>query len=77
VSYKLRREVANGKVVNVSLGVTEVDAYLKFLRYRCRLNTWISYGYDLQIFLNFIEKAANSSNPGRYSCLYREPTGGV
>jgi integrase len=34
----------------------EVDDYLKFLRYRCRLNTWISYGYDLQIFLNFIEK---------------------
>jgi integrase/recombinase XerD len=56
VSYKLRREVADGKVVGVSLGTTEVDAYLKFLRYRCRLNTWISYGYDLQIFLNFIRK---------------------
>ncbi len=36
MSYKLRREVIDGKVVNVSLGVTEVDAYLKFLRYRCR-----------------------------------------
>lgn len=56
MSYKLRREVADGKVVGVSLGMTEVDAYLKFLRYRCRLNTWISYGYDLQIYLNFIRK---------------------
>jgi integrase len=63
VSYKLRREVADGKVVNVSLGVTEVDAYLKFLRYRCRLNTWISYGYDLQIFLNFIEKPLIAVTP--------------
>ena len=50
MSYKLRREVADGKVESVSLGMPEVDAYLKFLRYRCRLNTWISYGYDLQIF---------------------------
>jgi integrase len=50
-------------VVNVSLGVTEVDAYLKFLRYRCRLNTWISYGYDLQIFLNFIEKPLIAVTP--------------
>jgi len=63
VSYKLRREVVDGKVVNVSLGVTEVDAYLKFLRYRCRLNTWISYGYDLQIFLNFIEKPLIAVTP--------------
>lgn len=63
MSYKLRKEVVDGKVVNVSLGVTEVDAYLKFLRYRCRLNTWISYGYDLQIFLNFIEKPLTAVTP--------------
>ena len=63
MSYKLRKEVVDGKVVNVSLGVTEVDAYLKFLRYRCRLNTWISYGYDLQIFLNFIEKPLIAVTP--------------
>lgn len=56
MSYKLRREVGNGSVVSISLGVPEVDAYLKFLKHRCRLNTWISYGYDLQIFLNSIKK---------------------
>ncbi|MDO8716732.1 MAG: tyrosine-type recombinase/integrase [Dehalococcoidales bacterium] len=63
MSYKLRREVVDGKVVGVSLGMSEVDAYFKFLRYRCRLNTWISYGYDLQIFLNFIEKPIAAVTP--------------
>jgi hypothetical protein len=47
MSYKLIREIESGKVVKLLLGVTEVDAYLKFLKQRCRLNTWISYGYDL------------------------------
>ncbi len=63
MSYKLLREVENGSVVNVSLGVPEVDAYLKFLKYRCRLNTWISYGYDLQIFLNSIQKPLTNVTP--------------
>ena len=56
MTYKLHREVVEGRVTRLSLGVAEVDAYLKFLQYRCRPNTWISYGYDLQIFLNFIRK---------------------
>jgi len=56
MSYKLHRELVDGKVTRLSLGVAEVDAYLKFLQYRCRPNTWISYGCDLQIFLNFIRK---------------------
>jgi integrase/recombinase XerD len=56
MTYKLHREVVEGKATRLSLGVAEVDAYLKFLQYRCRPNTWISYGYDLQIFLNFIRK---------------------
>jgi len=56
MTYKLHREVVEGRVTRLSLGVAEVDAYLKFLHYRCRPNTWISYGYDLQIFLNFIKK---------------------
>ena len=54
--HKLALEFENGKVVKLSLGVTEADAYLKFLRYRCRPNSWISYGYDLQVFLNTITK---------------------
>jgi len=56
VSYKLIQEKENGKVIKLSLGVAEVDAYLKFLKQRCRPNTWISYGYDLQIFLNTLNK---------------------
>ncbi|MDP2731041.1 MAG: tyrosine-type recombinase/integrase [Dehalococcoidales bacterium] len=56
MTYKLHRELVDGKVMKLSLGVIEVDAYLKFLQYRCRPNTLISYGYDLQIFLNFIRK---------------------
>lgn len=56
MTCKLHRELADGKVTKLSLGVAEVDDYLKFLQYRCRPNTWISYGYDLQIFLNFIQK---------------------
>jgi len=56
MTYKIQRELVDGKVTRLSLGVAEVDAYLKFLQYRCRPNTWISYGYDLQIFLNFIWK---------------------
>ncbi|MFC1943820.1 tyrosine-type recombinase/integrase [Chloroflexota bacterium] len=56
MTYKLYREVVEGKVTRLSLGVAEVDEYLKFLQYRCRPNTWISYGYDLQIFLTFIRK---------------------
>ena len=46
MSYRLKREVVDG-VVNIFLGMPEVDAYLKFQEHRCRLNTWISYGYDL------------------------------
>lgn len=56
MSYKLAQEKENGEIVKLSLGIPEVDAYLKFLKNRCRPNTWISYGYDLQIFLNTIIK---------------------
>ncbi len=60
---QLRREVANWGVVSISLGVPEVDAYLKFLKHRCRLNTWMSYGYDLQVFLNSIQKQLTEVTP--------------
>ena len=54
--YKVKREVRDGKVVRLYLGIPEVDAYLDFLKYRCRLNTWINYAHDLQVFVNAIEK---------------------
>ena len=56
MSYKLHREVREGRIVGLSLGLPEADAYLKFLKDSCRPNTWISYGYDLQVFLNTLQK---------------------
>jgi len=63
LSYKLRREFENGQVVKLSLGLAEADAYLDFLRFRCRPNTWLSYGYDLQVFLNTITKPFRELTP--------------
>jgi site-specific recombinase XerD len=62
LSYRLKREVVDG-VANISLGIPEADAYLKFVRDRCRFNTLISYGYDLQIFLNSIQKPVLEITP--------------
>ncbi len=52
-----------GGIVNISLGIPEADAYLKFVRDRCRLNTVLSYGYDLQVFLNSIQKPVLEITP--------------
>ncbi len=60
--YHLKREVLDG-VEHVSLGLPEADAYLKFVRDRCRLNTVLSYGYDLQVFLNSIQKPVLEITP--------------
>ena len=54
--YKLHRELREGRLVSLSLGIPEADAYLNFLKFRCRPNTWINYGCDLQIFLNVVQK---------------------
>ncbi len=56
MTYKLKKELVDGKLIKLSLGMPEVDGYLKFLEHRCRPNTWLSYGYDLQVFLNTITK---------------------
>jgi len=63
MSYKLHREVREGKVTGLSLGMPEADAYLRFLKDRCRPSTWISYGYDLQVFLNAIQKPISAVTP--------------
>ncbi len=54
--YKVTREVEEGEIVNLSMGIPEVDCYLRFLQYRCRPNTWINYAHDLQIFFNILRK---------------------
>jgi len=63
MTYKLHKEMDQGKVVGLSLGVPEVDDYLRFLKHRCRPNTWIGYGYDLQIFLNTVQKPVLEVTP--------------
>jgi len=62
LTYRLKREVVDG-IENVSLGMPEADAYLKFVKDRCRLNTLLSYGYDLQVFLNSIQKPVLEITP--------------
>ena len=56
MNYKVHREVKDGRLVRLYLGIPEVDTYLDFLKYRCRMNTWINYAHDLQIFVNAIGK---------------------
>lgn len=61
--YKLHREMSEGKLVELCLGVSEVDAYLDFVKFRCRPATWLSCGYDLQVFLNEIGKPVLEVKP--------------
>jgi integrase len=63
MSYKLHREVREGRIVALSLGLPEVDAYLKFLKDRCRPNTWINYAYDFQVFFNTVQKPIAEVTP--------------
>lgn len=56
MNYEVHREVKDGRLVRLYLGIPEVDAYLDFLKYRCRLNTWINYAHDLQVFVNAVSK---------------------
>ncbi|MBM3176195.1 MAG: integrase [Chloroflexi bacterium] len=63
MNYELSKEVRAGKVVNLSLGVSVVDAYLKFIKYRCRHNTWLSYAHDLRVFLNIVQKPVTEVTP--------------
>jgi len=70
--YKLRRVVEERKVVSLSLGVPEVDDYLGFLKHRCRFNTWMSYGYDLQVFLNVVRKPVAAVTPADIFTFIRQ-----
>ena len=63
MSHKLYQQVDHGKVVALCLGVPEVDEYLRFLKNRCRSNTWINYARDLQAFLNVVQKPVLEVNP--------------
>ena len=54
--YQLHREVRNGQLSRLSLGLDLVDESLDFLRCRCRANTWLNYAHDLKLFFNTIDK---------------------
>jgi len=54
--YELRRELIDGQLCRLSIGLDPVDDYLDFLRCRCRPNTWLNYAHDLKIFFNTVDK---------------------
>ncbi|MCC7360348.1 MAG: tyrosine-type recombinase/integrase [Anaerolineales bacterium] len=54
--YQVHREVREGQLCRLALGIALVDEYLDFLRCRCRPNTWLNYAHDLKVFFNTIEK---------------------
>jgi integrase/recombinase XerD len=54
--YSLCREVRDGQLVRLSLGIDLVDDYLDFLHCQARLNTWLSYAHDLKVFFCVVDK---------------------
>ena len=56
MSYTLRREVRDGQLIRLSLGLGLVDDYLDFLHCQARLNTWLNYAHDLKIFFCIVDK---------------------
>jgi len=54
--YSLRREVRDGQLVRLSLGLGLADDYLDFLRCRARPNTWLNYAHDLRVFFCVVDK---------------------
>lgn len=56
MAYELHRDVRNGQLFRLSIGLDLIDDYLDFLRCRCRPNTWLNYAHDLKIFFNTVDK---------------------
>ena len=56
MGYELHREVHNGRLCRLSIGLDLADEYLDFIRCRCRPNTWLNYAHDLRIFFNTVDK---------------------
>ena len=55
--YELHREMRDGQLCRLSIGLELVDDYLDLLRCRCRPNTWLNYAHDLKIFFNIVDKS--------------------
>ncbi len=56
MSYTVRREIRDGQLVRLSLGIALVDDYLDFLRCHARPNTWLNYAHDLKVFFSLVDK---------------------
>jgi integrase/recombinase XerD len=56
MAYQVHRDLREGQLCRLSLGIELVDEYLEFLGCRCRPNTWINYAHDLKVFFNIIDK---------------------
>ncbi|HZS92269.1 MAG TPA: tyrosine-type recombinase/integrase [Chloroflexota bacterium] len=54
--YAVQREVRDGQLVRLSLGIDLVDDYLEFLRCQARPNTWLNYAHDLKVFFSIVDK---------------------
>jgi integrase/recombinase XerD len=61
--YQLQREVRNGQLIRLWLGMELVDEYLGFLKCRCRPNTWLNYAHDLKVFFNIVDKPVTNITP--------------
>lgn len=61
--YQLQREVRNGQLTRLWLGLELVDEYLDFLKCRCRPNTWLNYAHDIKIFFNIVDRPVTSITP--------------
>lgn len=71
MSYELHREVRDGRLCHLSIGLDLVDDYLDFLRCRCRLNTWLNYAHDLKIFFNIVDKPVAEVSTADVFCFIR------
>jgi integrase/recombinase XerD len=61
--YQLQREVRNGQLTRLWLGLELVDEYLDFVKCRCRPNTWLNYAHDIKAFFNIVDKPVTSITP--------------
>ena len=54
--HSLHREILDGQLVRLSLGIHLVDDYLDFLHCQARPNTWVNYAHDLKVFFSIVDK---------------------
>jgi hypothetical protein len=69
--YELHREMRDGQLCRLSIGLDLVDDYPDFLRCRCRPNTWVNYAHDLKIFFNTVGKPVAEVSTADVFCFIR------